>query len=316
MPVATRRRIVVLRPLYPHLAWEAVLLVALLVVALAARAAHPELFRANLVWLQWAIFGLVGTAIALSLRMGTPNLAVPAFAAAGSHWFVERVNGGESVAVAGIVAVLLCLLLGLVLGAFVGLTGAPAWAASLAAYGLVQALLLAGDESARPAVLRTGQLTSGDVAAWFLLFVLISVLGAIVLAVPSVAGRFVLPGTGFMSGRLTSALVGLGGSSAIAGLAGVLIARRASSSTPFVAFDLLLIALGVALLGGVSAYGLRGGVFGVVLASGLVAVIVMWSAVGGNPSVHTLVVSSLAIVVGLLVGWLMAPLSRRWVVVT
>jgi ribose transport system permease protein len=310
----TARRTVVLRPLYPHLAWEAVLLVALLVVALAARAAHPELFRANLVWLQWAIFGLLGTAVALSLRMGTPNLAVPAFAAAGSHWFVERVNDGASVAVAGIVTILLCLLLGLVLGAFVGLSGAPAWAASLAAYGLIQALLLAGNEGGQPAVLRTGQLSSGDVTAWFLLFVMISVLGAVALAAPAVGGRIVAPGTGFMSGRLTSALVGLGGSSAIAGLAGVLIARRASSSTPIATIELLLLALGVALLGGVSAYGLRGGVFGVVLASGLVAVIVMWSATAGNAAVRTLVVASLAIVVGLLVGWLMAPLARRWVV--
>src|SRR5687768_11837703 len=202
MPVAAPRRIVVLRPLYPHLAWEAILLVALLVVALAARAAHPELFRANLVWLQWTIFGLVGTAMALSLRMGTPNLAVPAFAAAGSHWFVERVNDGASVAVAGIVAILLCLLLGLVLGAFVALSGAPAWAASLAAYGLIQASLLAGNEGGQPAALRTGQLSSGDVTAWFLLFVMISVLGAVALAAPVVGRRIVAPGTGFTSGRL------------------------------------------------------------------------------------------------------------------
>jgi ribose/xylose/arabinose/galactoside ABC-type transport system permease subunit len=316
MSVTTRRRIVVLRPLYPHLAWEGVLVLALLVTVVLARSAHPELFRADGLWVQWAIIGLAGTAVALSLRMATPNLAVPAFAAAGSNWFVERVNGGDSVAVAGIVVVLLCLLLGLVLGAFVGLTGAPAWAASLGAFALVQALLLARDESGQPRGLATGQLSSADITAWFLLFLLVSVLGAVALAVPVVGRRFVAPGAGFASGRFASALVGLGGSSAIAGLAGVLIARRVASSTPVVAIDLLLLALGVALLGGVSAYGMRGGVLGVVLASGIVAVITVWNGLAGRPAWSQFVLAGVAILVGLLVGWLMTLFGRRWVAVT
>jgi ribose/xylose/arabinose/galactoside ABC-type transport system permease subunit len=316
MSVTARRRIVVLRPLYPHLAWEAVLLVALVLTIVLARAEHPSLFDANTLWLQWTLVGLLGAAVALSLRMATPNLAVSAFAAAGATWFVDRVNDGASVAVAGIVAVLLCLLLGLVLGAFVGLTGVPAWAASLGAYALLQALLLSSHGNGEAIQLRTGQLAEGDVTAWFLLFVIVSVAGAVALAAPTVSRRFVAPGTAFSSGRLVSALVGLGGSATLAGLAGVLLARRSASSGPFALFDLLLLGLGVALLGGVSAYGLRGGVFGVVLASGVVAVIIVWNALAGRAAWAQLVLAGVAIVVGLLVGWLMTIFGRRWVVVT
>jgi ribose/xylose/arabinose/galactoside ABC-type transport system permease subunit len=314
MAAPVRRRIVVVpRPLYPNLAWEAVLLVVLIVVAVAARAAQPRVFDGSVVWAQWASVGLLGTAVALSLRMATPNLAVSAFAAAGATWFVERVNDGTSVAVAGIVTVLLCLLLGLVLGAFVGLTGVPAWAASLGGYALLQALLLAQHGTI---ALPTGGLTSGDVTAWFLLFVMVSVIGAVALAVPTVGVRFALPGAGSAAGGLTGALVGLGGSSAIAGLAGVLIARSAASAQPVAAVDLLLIALGVALLGGVSAYGLRGGVFGVVLASGIVAVIIVWNALAARPAWWLYVLAGVTILVGLLAGWGMTRFGRRWVVVT
>jgi len=314
MSVTTRRRIVVLRPLYPHLAWEGLLLLALLLTIVLARSAHSNLFQTSIVWQQWTLVGLLGTAVALSLRMATPNLAVSAFAAYGGMWFVERVNDGMSVATAGIVAVLLCLLLGLVLGAFVGLTGAPAWAASLGAYALLQALLLSTHKNVLTVPLRPGLLTTGDVTAWFLLFVIVSVGGAIALAVPTVGGRFVGSGTAFSYGRLTSALVGLGGSSALAGLAGVFLARRASSAQPVVAIDLLLLALGVALLGGVSAYGLRGGVFGVLLASGIVAVIIVWNALDGRPAWAQLVLAGVTILVGLLASWLMALFGRRWVV--
>jgi ribose/xylose/arabinose/galactoside ABC-type transport system permease subunit len=335
MSVTAPRRRILVRPLLPNLVWEGILLLVLLLVIVLARGAQPRLFDTSVVWFQWAFIGLLGSAAALSLRMATPNLAVSAFAAAGSAWFVDRVNDGSSVAVAGIVTVLLCLVLGLLLGAFVGLTGAPAWAASLAAFGLLQALLLSAAGNGTPDPLRgAAALTSGDATAWFLLFVIVSVGGAIVLAVlpggrltagsaplrplaavPGVGGRFALPGAGFTSSRLVSALVGLGGSSALAGLAGVLWARRLTAGQVVVPVDLLLLAFGVALLGGVGVYGLHGGILGVVLASGIVAVIVVWNGLAGRPGWYQWVLGAVTILVGLLVGWLMALLARRWVAV-
>jgi ribose transport system permease protein len=311
------------RTMLPHLVWEAVLLVVLLFVIVAGRAAQPALFETRAAWLQWAVFGLMAAAMALSLRTATPNLAVSAFAAAGSVWFVDRVNGGSSVAVAGIVAVLFCLLLGLVLGAFVGLTGVPAWAASLGAFALLQALLFATHENGQRITTPTGALTTGDVTAWFLLFVIVSLAGAVAFAATSAGGvggrQLATPAAdvggrqvvGFGSARLVSALIGLGGSSAAAGLAGVLLARRLQSAQPVAQIDLLLFALGAALLAGVSVYGLRGGIFGVVLASGILAVIVDWNALAGREPWSQLVVAGVAILVGLLVGYVIGLIGSR-----
>jgi ribose transport system permease protein len=304
-----------IRTMLPHLVWEAVLLVVLLVVIIAGRAAQPRLFETNAVWQQWAVTGLLAAAMALSLRTATPNLAVAAFAAAGGIFFADQVNNGSSVALAGVVAVLFCLLLGLVLGAFVGLTGVPAWAASLGAFALLQALLLRTRADGQIEAAPTDPLTTGDVTAWFLLFVIVSVTGAVVFALPTAGRRWGLAGVGtvagFSSGRLVNALVGLGGSSAAAGLAGVLLARRVQAAQPIAQLDLLLFALGAALLAGVSIYGLRGGIFGVVLASGILAVIIVWNSLAGRPYAAQLVVAGAAILVGLLVGWLIDMIGRR-----
>jgi ribose transport system permease protein len=307
MSVVGQRRSFI-RPLLPHLVWEGVLLVVLLLVTAVARGAEPRLFGNGVIWVQWAIIGFMASAMALSLRMATPNLAIPALAALGGAWFVARVNDGTATAVAVIVTILLCLVLGLILGAFVGLTGVPAWAASLGLLALLQAYLAAQSEG------RVTPLQGPALSAyftWSLLFVFVSVLGAVALASPALRARLVPPGPGGMSSRLVTSLIGLGGSSALAGLAGVLLARRAQSSTGIVPFDLLLLALGVALIAGISVYGGQGPIFGVALASGIAAVIGMWNALAGRASWSQFVLAGVLILLGLLVSWLIALINRR-----
>jgi ribose/xylose/arabinose/galactoside ABC-type transport system permease subunit len=294
------------RPLRSHLIWEAVLLVVLLLLIAVARVAEPGLFGNGTIWTQWAIIGFVASAVGFSLRMGTPNLAVPALAAVGAVCFVDGVNDASPIWISAVTAVVICLALGLALGAFVGLTGVPAWAASLGALALLQAYLAAYTEG-RTEPLR-GPAISANVT-WFLLFVFISVLGAIALAVPAVRIRLVSAGAG-MPARLVTSLVGLGGSSALAGLAGVLLARRAQS-TVTVPFDVLLLALGVALIAGISVYGGHGPIFGVVLASGIAAVIGTWNALADRAAWSELVLAGVLILLGLLVGRLIALISHR-----
>lgn len=296
------------RPLIPHLAWEGVLFVVLLFVVILARLAEPGLFRAGVVWTQWATIGLFASAVALSLRMAVPNLAIPALAAVGGVWFVDRVNGGTNVAVAAIAAIVLCLVVGLLLGAFVGLTGVPAWAASLAVLALLQAYLIAHSEG-RVTPLRGAAFSANF--TWFLVFAFLSILGAAALAAPAVRARFGPAGPARLSARLVTSLIGLGGSSAAAGLAGVLMARRIQASQVSLPFDLFLIGLGVALIAGVSVYGGQGPIFGVVLASGIVAVVVLWSVLAGLAVWSQLVVAGIVIPIGLLVGGVIALISRR-----
>jgi hypothetical protein len=54
----------------------------------------------------------------------------------------------------------------------------------------------------------------------------------------------------------------------------------------------------------------------VVLASGIVAVITVWNGLAGRPAWSQFVLAGVAILVGLLVGWLMTLFGRRWVAVT
>jgi ribose/xylose/arabinose/galactoside ABC-type transport system permease subunit len=224
-------------------------------------------------------------------------------------WFAERVNDGTSIGLAAVNAIVICLVLGLVLGAFVGLTGVPAWAASLGAFALVQAYLVNHTGAAQLVPAPTAAVTSGFV--WWLLFAMVSVVGAAALASPTVRARLVLAGSTFSRARLINALIGLGGSSAAAGLAGVLLARRMAAGQATVPFELLLLALGVALIAGISVYGGQGPIFGVVLASGIAAAITHWNALAGRAAWSQLVLAGVLILVGLLVSWVISLLARR-----
>ena len=67
----------------------------------------------------------------------------------------------------------------------------------------------------------------------------------------------------------------------------------------------------VALVAGVSVYGGRGGIFGVVLASGIAAVIAEWIILSGGTSWAQEVLEGVMILLGLLVGWAIGLIARR-----
>ncbi|GIJ46647.1 hypothetical protein Val02_35330 [Virgisporangium aliadipatigenens] len=282
--------------LRPYLLWEAVLLVGVLVaVPLAAGSDEdaPWLLAGDI-----ALVGFLAGAFALSLRTGTPNLAVGGLAATGG------------VLTAGLAEVGLTALVGvLIFGAVAGLSMValvvplrlPAWAVSTAALALLLPLAAAfsdgrivglGGDGALPGVgvvlLVTFGLGSVGVALWW--------------QRAGSGGRWTLDGP---DARLRPAMVGLLATSVVATVGGALIAFWQGAATPGQPPQVTL-AVAAALLGGTGVRGRLAGVAGTALATALVVSLHRWVEAETYPPAANLVVGLLA-AVGLIAG---AVLSR------
>ncbi|MPZ26256.1 MAG: hypothetical protein GEV12_07320 [Micromonosporaceae bacterium] len=266
--------------LVPHLVWEAVLLVLVVGVSVVATARVP-VFEGDGLWWLVATVGLLATGLALSLRTGTPNLAVGGVALLSATLHVVLVTEvGMPWLVAALLVLLVSVVVGLGLGLVVGLTSAPAWAVSLAGLALVQGVALGLFQQG--AVAGTDQAPVRVAAVWFGLFLLISLAGGGLWAIPPVrrllgADRSSTDPVRFRAARLVPALVGLGVSSVLAGLSGLAsVVRLGAVTAPAINLELTLLALAAVLVGGVSVFGGRGGVAGTVLGTILLTVIVQW----------------------------------------
>lgn len=307
----------VVRGLLPNLVWEAVLLAGLVGVAVTARAVEPQMFQRGVLWTQIGTLGLLAVGFALSLRTATPNLAVGALSMSGALWFADMINSDMSLYPAMAVAVLLCALIGLALGVIAGLTSVPAWALTLGAAAILQGSLLAVYErQVVPLRDREVILRSTDFPIWAVVVVLLSVGGGILFAVPAVRRLLTANRTDggdptrFSGRRLVGALVGLTGSSALAGLAGVLLTRYAAAAVPTTDALTLTAVLGIALLGGVSVYGRRAGIAGTLLALALFVVVRHWLLLSGSETTALMILAGLTVVVGLLASWLIDLIGR------
>ncbi|WP_219461841.1 ABC transporter permease subunit, partial [Nonomuraea rhizosphaerae] len=268
------------------LVWEgllAIVTVAMLVVALTTA---PGRHLVNVLSLAGPL-GLMATGMALSFRTGTPNLAVGSIAAfTGALTAVILVEQGQGI-VAAAVALLVAALAGVLLGLFTAAVSAPSWAVTLGAATAVEMLTLAlTDTRVVPAPF------FGDVPGWlwFVLFALISIVGALVL--PSLK----------LGSPLLGAVVGLGGSSLLAGLGGLALLARVQAATPGSGFTNTVIVLAAVLLGGVSVHGRRGGVTGVVLAVLLLALVQAQFALWALPFWVFSLIAALVVLGGLLAG--------------
>jgi ribose/xylose/arabinose/galactoside ABC-type transport system permease subunit len=294
-PPAERDRISV------HLIWEgalAVIVIALL-IGTAAMTPHQNLTAALG---QAGYVGLLAVGLSFSLRTGAPNLAIGSilsFSAMLSAYLITAQQWSKPAAF--ILAILLATLIGVLLGVLVAVLSVPAWAVTLGAVAVIQAITLSFVDSPIIPVRFGG---SYPTALWYGLFFVLSVGGGGLWLVPGVRralgggrhpgepGRWTGPRTGL------GAIAGLTGSSFLAGLAAipVLMRLQAADST---GTNLTTVAFGAVLLGGVSIFGRRAGVFGTLLGVTIVAIVQTLVSYNDGPFWVSTLVVGLAALLGL-----------------
>jgi ribose/xylose/arabinose/galactoside ABC-type transport system permease subunit len=294
------------RGLVAHLGWEAILLFLVVVAAIVAVASSPAnfgIFRQNF-WLNLAVTGLLASAFAVSVRTRTVNLAVAAQAVLAGIVYARLVAADWPALIAGVIAVIAIVVLGLILALVSGLTGVPGWAVSLAGIGIAEGISI-GLAEARGVVIPGAMLSPAwSTAIWVALFVLGSLAGA---AAFFVAGTDV-PRDGVAS-RMLRSFAGFGLSSVLAGISGVVFVSHVAFATAGGDSGRLLTAAGAVLLGGVSAVSGRGGIAGTVLATLLLVVINIAMLVAGIGGWISYVPAAIAILVGVVVGSVFDRLS-------
>ncbi|MEU4781266.1 ABC transporter permease [Micromonospora sp. NPDC023633] len=297
-----------------HVVWELLLLAGLGVLAYLLWREEPAALRGDglrSLLLDAVVLGLLALAAGLTLRTAAVNLAVGPVAVAAALHVAEQGDRGAEAAAGPALAV--AALGGLALALVVVVLHVPGWAASLA--GAAAVIVYVEQRSA--AVLPQGDYDPERGALHlFVGFAAVAVLGGLfgsVRAVRRVVGRFrpvVDPARrrGAVAAAVTSgALVG---STVLAALAGMLTASRdIAPVAPDPGLDWTVLAVGLALLAGTSAYGRRGGVFGTLLAVCLVTVFLAYAQARGW-TVSRWAVGAVAIGVGLLVTRLVEAYGR------
>jgi ribose/xylose/arabinose/galactoside ABC-type transport system permease subunit len=261
------------RPLI-NLLWEVVLLIVAGVFLLAAIASSRGA-SLSAIFDPVGYVGLIASGLALSLRTGTPNLAVGSLATFTGVLGVHLVTAdGWSLVTAMTLAVLVTAVIGLVAGVIVAALSVPAWATTLGVAFLVYALSLE-ISGLKLGVLR--QSATYSTTLWVVVFFVISLGGGLLWLSPAVRTMFSAsrgasePGqwAGLPAGL--GAVVGLTGSSLLAGVGGVASTLFLSTADPTSdGVGATVVALAAVLVGGTSVFGRRAGVagtiFGVIIA--------------------------------------------------
>ncbi|WP_433199492.1 hypothetical protein ACQP00_27075 [Dactylosporangium sp. CS-047395] len=292
-----------LRELLPNLVWEAVLLLVAIGMTIALYNRAEVLYTSGGIWLSIASLGFATSGLALSLRTGTPNLAVGPLAGLAMFLFVDQNIGVALVAVLGA---------GVVLALLVGLTGVPAWAVTLVGGLLVQGIGLGlSDAQTHPLSDRPETFWT-----WGAGFIVVSIAGGVAFAIPPVRRYLTAnrPGGGeagaFSGSRFVGALVGVVGSSFLAGIAGVVLALQVGASTP-ADNGFTLAALVAAMLAGVSPFGRRAGILGVVLAVVILDAARRFVQLEGGGAWVVFTLQGLLGLLGVLVVWIIELIGRR-----
>ena len=311
MEPAAHRRPVARDRLWPHVVWEIVLAAGVVAAVFAVRHEDQGALSGagldNLLVLVSAGI-LLGSAFALSLRAAVPNLAVGAVAVvAGVLTAWLQAEHGYELRIAALIALGGAVALGLVTAFVVVGFRLPGWAVGLgAALGLWAA---AQSLSAGRTLTLDGVPNLRD-WAWPLAIgaAALSIIGGVLGLLPR--ARLTLgqyrpsgdPAAARGSRAGLTATAALIGSMLLAAGAGLILAMRVRTAVPDDGFTLLGVAAAAAFLGGTSAYGRRGGVFGTVLAAGFLQLATLWLRLVDAGAWTRPALLGGAIVLGLLVG--------------
>lgn len=263
-----------------HWIWEVLLLIAVGVLGFLVWSSDSGALRGDKLSLLLVLatgFGLLGLAAGLTLRAGAPNLAIGPVAVAAGVYYAQ--HGADGVVPATVGALGTALLLGAAVAIVVVALHVPGWAASLAA-GAAAVVWL----RLQPAELELAGAydPSGQAAFLFALVAALGILGGLLGTLRGVRGalgrfrpvRDPAAWRGGLAALMTGGAIVL--SMVFATGAGVLLVAgygqpigpgqpvEGVSGVTWLTWT--VIGFGVALAGGTSAYGRRGGVFGTILA--------------------------------------------------
>lgn len=258
-----------------HVVWEVLLLVGAGALGFLLYREDSDALRGaalDQLLVLAAGLGLLAIGASLTLRASVPNLALGPIAVGAALHFAEQ--GDRGVLIATAEAVVAAGILGLLMAIVVGAFHVPGWAVTLA--GALAAMVFIQQRSA-PVDLQGDYDPTGQALYLFGGVAAVSVLGGVIGMIKPVrraVGRFRPIGDPAQR-RGGAAAVLAGGalvlSSSLAAVAGILlVAGQDAPAAPSPGVDWTAFALGAALLGGVSAYGRRGGVLGTILAAVLI----------------------------------------------
>lgn len=296
-----------------HFGWELFLLLAAGVLGFLVWHRHSELLRGQelrSLLVEIAGLGLVTLGAGLSLRAATPNLAVGPIAIAAAVYFAK--NGDDGVVPAIGTAAVVALVVGVALAILVVGVHVPAWAATLAAAFVAIVYI-----QMQPGPVPVSEGYDPGQHAFYLVggFVALAALGGLFGAIKTVrraVGRFrpvadPARRRGALAG--TIATVALLTSTVLAAVGGVLIGANLTEVPATTGLEWSGLALGAALIGGTSAFGRRGGVFGTVFAVVLVVLFLRLQDVE-NWRISWFAVAAVLVVAGLLVTRVVEALGR------
>lgn len=297
-----------------HWLWELVLLLAVGGLGYLLWRENPDALRGDqlsTLLVYATAYGLLGLAAGVSLRAGAPNLAIGPVAAAAMLYVAQE--GGDGVVPPTLLATGAAVVLGIGVALLILLFEVPGWAASLAA-GLAVLVWI----NLQPAQVEVAGAydPTGQATFLFLAVAAVGMLGGLLASLPPVRrtlGRFRPtddparrrgPGAAFVAGLAVML------SMAFAVPAGVLLA--ALSEGPIVAgagLDLTGIGMAVALVGGASVFGRRGGVLGGTLAVAALVLFHEYQRLQGW-RISLLATAAVGLVIGLAVSRLVEALGR------
>ena len=297
---------------FVSLIWDGVLLIITVAVVGAALATTHGAHLADIIR-PVGYLGLIATGLALSLRTGTPNLAVGAIAGTTGVIGAHLASEGSSLMTAMVEAVAIATGAGLIAGLVIAALSVPAWAATLALAALAEAVALGISGGQLIALHASPNYPSGQ---WLAAFLAVSVVGGALWLVPGVRGALSKtrsagePGRWAGLGPGLGAVIGLAGSSLLAGAGGAAMATYELVAQPSDGLNITLIAFAAVTVGGVSVYGRRAGVLGTALGVVVVQTVVFLVTVHTPSASWYYAAAGGLIVVGLVVNRVLESITE------
>jgi len=295
-----------------HAIWEVVLLIAVAGMAVAVNEkAHIDGAGVRGLLALAAVYTMAAVAAGWSMRAGAVNLAIGPIMVASGLYFAQQHND-HNAAVAVLLALAVAAGIGAVMAVIVAVLQVPGWAVTLAAFLAVDVWIAHLPDSVKvsgtPNIIGQGYYVFGVVAA-------LAIIGAAIGTVRPIrraVGRFrPVSDPADWRGMAGVWMVGVSliASCLLAAGAGILYAMTTQAATTDSGLMFSATAIAVALVGGTSAFGRRGGVLGTVLAAALLVLVNHYAALA-NYKIDPRALVAGAIGVGLVVTRLVETFGR------